>query len=118
MHIGWKDAERAFEVIKSHAYLFWGDPRELYRRMEGFLLDLNGVICCDTGDKNERYIGKETCIRLLKQSGSLLIYSEGIWNIIESQVVMPLYSSAIEMAIHTGAEVVPIAVHKWVMYIQ
>lgn len=32
-HIGWKDAERVFEAIKAHAYLFWGDPRELYRRM-------------------------------------------------------------------------------------
>lgn len=112
-HIGWKDAERAFEAIKAHAYLFWGDPRELYRRMEGFLLYLNGAICCDTGDKNDRHIGKETCIRLLKQGGSLLIYPEGAWNIIENQVVMPLYSGAVEMAIRTGAEIVPIAIEQY-----
>lgn len=114
-HIGWKDAERAFEAIKAHAYLFWGDPRELYRRMEGFLLYLNGAICCDTGNKDDRHIGKETCIRLLKQGGSLLIYPEGAWNIIENQVVMPLYSGAVEMAIRTGAEIVPIAIEQYEM---
>ena len=112
-HIGWNDIIMTFAAIKSHAYLFWGDPRELYRRVEGFLLDINGCICCDTAYKNDRHIGKETCIRLLQQGGSLLIYPEGAWNVIENQVVMPLYSGAVEMAIRTKVEIVPIAIEKY-----
>lgn len=112
-HIGWKDVEMAFEAIKSHAYLFFGDSKEMYRRVEGFLLELNGVICCDTDNKNDRFIGKETCIRLLQQGGSLMIYPEGAWNIIENQVVMPLYSGTVEMAIRTGTEIVPIAIEQY-----
>lgn len=112
-HIGWNDIEMAFAAIKSHAYLFLGNPGELYRRAEGLLLDLNGCICCDTAYKNDRHIGKETCIRLLQQGGSLLIYPEGAWNVIENQVVMPLYSGAVEMAIRTGAEIVPIAIEQY-----
>lgn len=115
-HIGWKDVERVFEAIKDHAYLFWGDPRELYRRIEGFLLYLNGDICCDTSDKNDRYIGKETCIRLLQQGCSLLIYPEGAWNIIENQVVMPLYPGTVEMAICADTEIVPIAIEQYDRY--
>lgn len=112
-HIGWSDVEMAFAVIKAHAYAFWGDPGEMYRRSEGFLFYFNGVICCDSGDKDDRYIGKETCIRLLQQGGSLLIYPEGAWNIIENQVVMPLYSGTVEMAIRSGTEIVPIAIEQY-----
>lgn len=112
-HIGWSDIEMTFAAIKTHAYLFWGDPREMYRRSEGLLLAINGVICCDTDYKNDRFIGKETCIRLLQQGGSLLIYPEGAWNIIENQIVMPLYSGTAEMAIRTGAEIVPIAIEQY-----
>lgn len=112
-HIGWSDIEMAFAAIKSHAYLFWGDPGEMYRRSEGIFLTINGVICCDNAHKSDRFIGKETCIRLLQQGGSLLIYPEGAWNIIENQVVMPLFSGTAEMAIRTGAEIVPIAIEQY-----
>ena len=36
-HIGWSDVEMAIAAIKSHAYPFWGDPGEMYRRIVGFL---------------------------------------------------------------------------------
>ena len=41
-HIGWDDIEMILTAVKDQAYLFWGDPRESYRELEGFLLDLNG----------------------------------------------------------------------------
>lgn len=112
-HIGWSDIEMTFAAIKSHAFMFWGDPGEMYRRVEGFLFAFNGAICCDSGYKNDRFVGKETGIRLLQQGGSLLIYPEGAWNIIENQVVMPLYSGTAEMAIRSGAEIVPIAMEQY-----
>lgn len=42
-----------------------------------------------------------------------MIYPEDAWNIIENQVVMPLYSGAAEMAIRSGAEIVPIAMEQY-----
>ncbi|MBD5542237.1 MAG: hypothetical protein HDR00_13820 [Lachnospiraceae bacterium] len=50
---------------------------------------------------------------MLQQGGSLLIYPEGAWNVIENQVVMPLYSGAVEMAIRTKTEIVPIAIEQY-----
>lgn len=105
--------EMTIAAIKSHVYVLWGDPGPMYRRSEGLLLDFNGAICCDSDSKQDRYIGKEMCVRLLQQGGSLLIYPEGAWNIIENQVVIPLFSGTAEMAICTGAEVVPVAMEQY-----
>lgn len=46
------------------------------------------------------------------EGGDLLIYPEGAWNITENQVVMPLYTGTAEMAIRTGAEIIPIAIEQ------
>lgn len=112
-HIGWDDIEMILSSIDDHTYLFWGDPRESYRTMDGFLLGLNGTIICDTDNKADRFIGKETCVKWLAQGGNLLIFPEGAWNVMESLPVMPLYSGAAEMAIRTGAEIVPLAIERY-----
>lgn len=109
-HIGWDDIEMILSTIGDHAYLFLGDPRDSYRNMDGFLLDLNGVIICDTDNKTDRFIGKETCVKWLTQGGNLLIFPEGAWNITESLPVMPLYTGTVEMAIRSGADIVPLAI--------
>lgn len=112
-HIGWHDVEMTFASIKSHAYALWGDPGEMYRRIEMLLFSFNGAVCCDSAYRDDCRIAKETCIRLLRQGGSLLIYPEGAWNIIENQVVMPLYPGAAEIAIRSGCEIVPVAVEQY-----
>lgn len=112
-HIGWDDIEMILSAIGDHAYLFWGDPKESYKTMDGFLLDLNGIIVCNTGYKMDRYIGKETCVKWLAQGGNLLIFPEGAWNVTESLPVMPLFTGAAEMAIRSGAEIVPVAIERF-----
>lgn len=112
-HIGWDDIEMILSSIGDHAYLFWGDPHEMYRDINGCLLDINGVIICDTGDKSDRYIGKETCVKWLNQGGNLLIFPEGAWNVTESLPVMPLYTGAAEMAIRSGADIIPLAIERY-----
>lgn len=112
-HIGWDDVEMILSSIGDHAYLFWGDPRESYRTMDGFLLGINGTIICDTDSKPDRFIGKETCVKWLSQGGNLLIFPEGAWNAAQSLPVMPLYTGAAEMAIRTGAELVPVAIEQY-----
>lgn len=112
-HIGHDDIEIISTAVRKHSFLFWGDPRENYRRLPGFFLYLKGVICCDTAVKSDRKIGKETCIKLLRQGGDLQIFPEGAWNITENLPVLPLFPGTAEMAIQTGAEIVPIAIEQY-----
>lgn len=70
-HIGWDDVEVAYCALRDPSWLLLGDPRELYKSIEGLMLWMNGVICCDTANKRDRYISKETCVKLLQQGGNL-----------------------------------------------
>lgn len=112
-HIGGSDIESAFEAIKSPCYLFLGDPRELYRSIDGLILGINGVICFETSCKQDRKIAKERSLSLLKQSGSLLIYPEGAWNITENEPVMKLFSGTADFALQSGADIVPVALERY-----
>lgn len=82
-HIGWDDPAIVFLAIRDHAYLFWGDPKCSYRTIDGFFMDLNGAIICDTDNKTDRDIGKQNCIQWLNRGGNLLIFPEGAWNVTE-----------------------------------
>lgn len=42
-----------------------------------------------------------------------MIFPEGAWNISENLLVMKLYTGAAEMAIRTGADIVPIAIEQF-----
>lgn len=108
-HIGGVDIETAFEVIKDPCWLFLGDPREVYKNIDGFMLGLNGVICLDSKDKDDRRIAKETAIGLLQNGGSLMIFPEGAWNISVNQPVMGLFSGTADIAIQSKAQIVPVA---------
>lgn len=49
----------------------------------------------------------------MESGGNLLIYPEGAWNITENQVVMPLFPGTAEIAIRTGAEIIPVATEQY-----
>ena len=112
-HIGRYDIEMALESIQDTCFLFLGSPGKLYRSLNGVLVYLLGFIGCDTTEKEDRHIAKELAIRTLKQGGNILIFPEGAWNITENQVVMKLYTGTIEMAIRSGADIVPIAIEQY-----
>ena len=112
-HVGRYDIEMAIQLIGDPLWFFMGDPGAVYKNLDGLILWLNGTIFTDTAFKEDRHIGKETCVKTLEQGGSLLIYPEGAWNITENQVVMPLFSGTAEMAIRTGVEIVPIAIEQY-----
>ena len=112
-HIGRYDIEMALESIQDTCFLFLGSPGKLYRSLDGVLVYLFGFIGCDTTEKEDRHIAKELAIRTLKQGGNILIFPVGAWNITENQVVMKLYTGTIEMAIRSGADIVPIAIEQY-----
>lgn len=112
-HIGRYDIEMALESIQDTCFLFFGNPGKLYRSFDGIVAYLLGFIGCDTTEKEDRHIAKELAIRTLKQGGNILIWPEGAWNITENEVVMKLYTGTVEMAIRSGADIVPIAIEQY-----
>ncbi len=109
-HMGGVDIETAFEAIRYPCWLFLGDPREVYKNLDGFMLSLNGVICLDSKNKTDRKIAKETAIQLLKHKGNLLIFPEGAWNISPNLPVTELFFGTVEIAFEARADIVPIAI--------
>ena len=112
-HIGGNDVEIAFEAIKEPAWLFLGDPKELYCNFDGLMLALNGVICVETRDKFDRQIARRKAVELLKKGGNLIIYPEGAWNISDNLPVLPIYAGALEMAVEAQADIVPVAIEVY-----
>lgn len=102
-------AEHCLLAIKNQAHVFFGDPGGIYRTVNGHLLSINGVIYCDTDNKIDRMAAKATAIGVLNRGGNILIYPEGAWNITENEPVMMLYKGAVDMAVKTGADIIPIA---------
>lgn len=112
-HVGRYDIESSIASIKNDAHLLMGDPGEVYKSLDYFLLKMNGIVFADTDNKIDRYLAKEKCVDILKQNGSILIFPEGAWNITPNYVVMPLYTGCVEMAIRTGTEIIPVAIEQY-----
>ena len=112
-HVGRYDIEMALRIIGRQCWFFMGDPGKVYKNPDGLALWMNGTIFTDTAYREDRHIGKESCVSALEQGASLLIYPEGAWNITENQVVQPLFTGAAEMSLRTGAKIVPIAIEQY-----
>lgn len=134
-----EDPSSAFEAIKTHAYLFLGDPEDVYQKIEGLLLNMNGVIYLETRVKqeyikelldlglitpeeidelkqlikNDRKIAYARAIELLNKKANLLIFPEGAVNITPNLPVMGLFPGTVKMALETGAEIVPMALERY-----
>jgi 1-acyl-sn-glycerol-3-phosphate acyltransferase len=111
-HIGRYDLESNFITHNKNCYLFLGDAGSMYRNFDGMILNMNGLIYTDTAYKTDRMIAKENCIKLLNQGGNLIIFPEGAWNITENQPVMNLFTGAVEIAIRSGAVIIPVAMEN------
>ncbi len=112
-HIGGNDIQRAFEAIREHAYLFLGDPKEAYIDFTGVILNLNGSICLETDNKEDRSIAYHRSVELLKKGGNLLIFPEGAWNLTPNLPALKLFPGVVRMANETGADIIPIAIEQY-----
>ncbi len=112
-HVGGDDALFVYEAYKDQSYWFWGDVGYRYRTIDYLLVSLNGTIEVDTWDKTDRRNARNTAIKVLKKHGNILIFPEGTWNITENKPVMDLYTGAAEMAIESGADIIPLAVERY-----
>lgn len=111
-HIGGADVEMAAVAAKSPCWIVIGDPRELYKSIDGMLLQMNGYIPLDVLEKDDRKVAKAQMRALLEKKGNLLIFPEGTQNISPNALVGHLFAGAVELAILSGAEIVPIAMAR------
>lgn len=123
-HVARYDIEASIEAIKENTHILWGDVGELYRSPEILLLKALGIVPVDVeipdeasdeelkSIKEDRHISLETVIKILKQNGNVLIFSEGAWNTTDNIVVTKLFTGAVEAAIRGEADIVPVAVDK------
>ena len=112
-HIGGHDIERVFEGIKTHAYLFLGDPKEAYLDFNRHILNLNGVIQLETDDSLDRHIAYLRAVELLKKHGNLLIFPEGAWNLTDELLVLKLFPGTARMANEAQADIIPVAIEQY-----
>lgn len=109
-HIGGVDIEMSFLAIKSPCWLVLGNPHELYKDINGMMLQMNGWIPLDVLHKPDRTVAKAQMTALLKKGGNLLLFPEGTQNISANALLGHLYAGAVDLAITCGAEIVPIAI--------
>lgn len=112
-HVGGDDGVIFYEACKDHCYWFFGDFGGCYKKIDGLLVYLNGMICLDTWDKTDRQIARNNAIKLLKKGGNLQMTPEGSWNITENKPVMHCYTGAVEMSIESGADIIPVAIEQY-----
>ena len=109
-HIGGVDIEMSFLAVNDPCWLVLGNPHELYKDVNGMMLQMNGWIPLDIFQKPDRTAAKAQMTALLKKGGNLLLFPEGIQNISANALVGHLYAGAVDLAITCGAEIVPIAI--------
>ncbi|MBQ6488205.1 MAG: 1-acyl-sn-glycerol-3-phosphate acyltransferase [Solobacterium sp.] len=104
------DIEMSFLAISTPCWLALGNPHELYKDINGMMLQMNGLIPMDVHQKSDRTAGKAQMKALLEKGGNLLLFPEGTQNISANALVGHLYAGAVDLAITCGAEIVPIAI--------
>lgn len=112
-HVGMYDIQIVSEAIKDHQYTFLGDPETMYRTGDGFIMNLNGVVYCDTDDKTDRNIAKRTSIDALNKGINLMIYPEGVWNLSPNLLTLPLFPGIIDIALETECNIIPVAIEQY-----
>ncbi len=112
-HIGEIDGLVAYEAYKDQSYWFWGDVGHYYKKFDYLIVSLNGTIAVDTWDKRDRQNALNTAIKVLKKKANLMIFPEGTWNITENKPIMYLFPGAAQMAIESGADIIPVAIELY-----
>lgn len=111
-HIGGVDIEMSFLAVQTPCWIVLGNPREVYKSLDGMMMELNGWIPLDVHEKPDRIAAKAQMNALLEAGGNLLLFPEGTQNISPNALVGYLYAGAVELAITCNAEIVPIAIAR------
>lgn len=112
-HIGKVDIEISAQVLKKHFYLLSGDFENVHGNLDGFFLELHGIIYLDKFNKEDTKRAKEKAIITLNKKGNIMWFPEGTWNLSENLPILPLPFGIIEVAQKTGAVILPVALEQY-----
>lgn len=112
-HIGAPDYQIIAEAIKEHAIPLAGDPETLYRTIDGWFLERNGVVYCDLYNVLDRYVAKQTMIDVHKRGYNGVIFPEAFWNMSSNLLVMPIYDGCVRIALEGNADIIPLAIEQF-----
>ena len=111
-HIGKVDIEISAQILKRHFYLLSGDFENVHGNLDGFFLELHGIIYLDKFNKDDTKNAKGKAIKILNKKGNIMWFVEGTWNLSENLPVLPLPFGIIEVAQKSGALILPIALEQ------
>lgn len=111
-HTGKFDIEIVNEAIELLYYLLSDDEEYMYRTIDGYITDKNGVIYVDSDFPEDKKVAKETMIKILNQGGNVMWFPEGIWNLSPNLLVLPCQYGIVEVAVRTNSVIIPIAIDQ------
>lgn len=111
-HIGKFDIELVKQELNIQNYLFSDDQDIMMGTFDDFFLRLSGIIYVDGKDKEDRKVGRNLLVKAINQGLNVMIFPEGIWNMTKNQAVMKCFTGAVDVAVNTNAEIVPIAIEQ------
>ena len=112
-HIGKADIEVSAQILKKHFYLLSGDFENVHGNLDGFFLELHGIIYLDKFNKHDTKSAKDRAVKILNKNGNIMWFVEGTWNLSENLPVLPLPFGVIEVAQKTGAIILPVALEQY-----
>lgn len=102
-----------YACVDRSAYMLVGTPDQVEHNPAMYAAWLNGMVFVDKLDPQSRKDSVEKMVRVLESGSSVILYPEGAWNNTENLLVQPLFAGAAEMALRTGAKIVPIAIEQY-----
>ena len=112
-HIGKWDFEIVNEQIKEQSFVIAADFMHMYGNINGFFMNLNGVVYVDEEDRVDRANTKCFMIKLLQSGRNVMILPEGTWNLSENEIIRDIAYGTADVAISVGAVIIPIAVEQY-----
>ena len=104
-HFCFADTPIMGRIVPKRSYILLGKQRLGFSDWLYFML--NGVIFVDRKDKEDMAASKKAMSAYLNKDRSIVMFSEGTWNLTENQLMLPMKWGIIDIAKETGAQIVP-----------
>lgn len=111
-HIGKWDFEIINEKIEYPFWVLAADYIHMHKGLNALFLNANGIIYVNENSREDKGCSKNILIKLLDQGEKVMIFPEGTWNYSENEIIYDIAYGTADMAIQTGACVLPIAIEQ------
>lgn len=104
-HYSFMDIPIICSIIPKRGYILAGIQKLSFSDWLYFIL--NGVIFVDRKDREDRSASKNAVITYLRKKRPVIMFPEGTWNLTDSQLMLPMKWGIIDIAMESGAQIIP-----------